>query len=90
MLKTGSAFYSPAVGAIEMAEAYLKDKKRVLTCAAYLKGEYGVKGYYVGVPAIIGAQGIEKVLEITLNKEEQALFDGSMVHVKGLIDEIHL
>ncbi|OGP14695.1 MAG: malate dehydrogenase [Deltaproteobacteria bacterium GWA2_50_8] len=90
LLKTGSAFYSPAVGAIEMAEAYLKDKKRVLTCAAYLQGEYGVKGYYVGVPAIIGAQGIEKVLEITLNKEEQALFDGSMVHVKGLIDEIHL
>ena len=74
LLKTGSAFYAPAASAIEMAEAYLKDKKRVLPCAAYLNGEYGVKGLYVGVPVVIGAGGAERVVEIDLNAAEQAMF----------------
>jgi malate dehydrogenase len=90
LLKTGSAFYSPAASAIEMAEAYLKDQKRVLACAAYLKGEYGVDGYYVGVPVVIGSEGVEKVIEIKLNDEEQTLFSSSVDHVKKLVNEIQL
>src|SRR5512134_3671885 len=74
LLKTGSAFYAPAASAIEMAEAYLKDKKRVLPCAAYLNGEYGVKGLYVGVPVVLGAGGVERVVEIDLNSAERAMF----------------
>jgi malate dehydrogenase len=84
-LKTGSAFYAPATSAIAMAESFLKDKKRVLPAAAYLKGEYGVKGTYVGVPVIIGAGGAEKVIEITLNSPEQKAFDKSVASVEGLI-----
>lgn len=90
LLKTGSAFFSPAVSAIEMAESYLKDQKRVLACAAMLKGEYGVDGYYVGVPVVIGAEGVEKVLEVKLNDEEQKLFGESVDHVKKLVTEIKL
>ena len=86
LLKTGSAFYAPASSAIQMAESYLKDKRRVLPCAAYLNGEYGVKGMYVGVPAVIGANGVEKVVEIDLNADEQAMFTKSVGAVKGLID----
>ncbi|HLL28139.1 MAG TPA: malate dehydrogenase [Xanthobacteraceae bacterium] len=86
LLKTGSAFYAPASSAIAMAESYLKDKKRVLPCAAFLNGEYGVKGLYVGVPAVIGAKGIERVVEIELNKDEQAMFDKSVSAVQGLVD----
>src|SRR5690606_17917549 len=86
LLKTGSAFYAPATSAIEMAEAYLKDKKRVLPCAAYLKGEYGVKGTYVGVPVIIGADGVERVVEISLNSTEQKAFEKSVASVNGLIE----
>ena len=67
LLKTGSAFYAPASSAIQMAESYLKDKRRVLPCAAFLNGEYGVKGMYVGVPVVIGANGVEKIVEIDLN-----------------------
>ncbi len=85
LLKTGSAFYAPAAAAIQMAEAYLKDKKRVLPCAAYLSGQYGVKGLYVGVPVIIGADGVEKVVEIDLNKAERSMFDKSVEAVRGLI-----
>ncbi len=85
LLKTGSAFYAPAASAIEMAEAYLKDQKRVLPCAAYVDGAYGLDGFYVGVPTVIGAGGIEKVVEITLNKDEQAMFDNSVDAVKGLV-----
>lgn len=85
LLKTGSAFYAPAASAIEMAEAYLKDQKRVLPCAAYVDGAYGLDGFYVGVPTIIGAGGIEKVVEISLNKDEQAMFDNSVDAVKGLV-----
>ncbi|MDB5542672.1 MAG: malate dehydrogenase [Devosia sp.] len=86
LLKTGSAFYAPAASAIEMAESYLKDKKRVLPCAAFLKGEFGVKGTYVGVPVIIGAGGVERVVEISLTGSEQKAFDKSVAGVVGLTD----
>ncbi len=85
LLKTGSAFYAPATSAIEMAEAYLKDQKRVLPCAAYVKGAYGLNGLYVGVPTVIGAGGIEKVIDIKLDKDEQAMFDKSVEAVRGLV-----
>ena len=88
LLKTGSAFYAPASSAIAMAESYLKDKRRVLPCAAMLNGEYGVKGLYVGVPVIIGANGVERVVEIDLNKAEQAMFAKSVAAVRGLIDVV--
>ena len=86
LLKTGSAFYAPAASAIEMAEAYLKDQKRVLPCAANVDGAYGLKNTYVGVPTVIGAGGIEKVIEIKLDKAEQAMFDKSVAAVKGLVE----
>lgn len=86
LLKTGSAFYAPAASAIAMAESYLKDKKRVLPSAAYLNGEYGVTGTYVGVPVVIGAGGAEKVIEIALNSAEQKAFDKSVAAVEGLIE----
>ena len=85
LLKTGSAFYAPASSAIQMAEAYLKDKRRVLPCAAYLRGEYGINGLYVGVPCIIGARGVEKVIEIKLNPDERAMFTQSVRAVRSLI-----
>ncbi len=86
LLKTGSAFYAPAHAAIAMAEAYLKDKKRVLPCAVSLKGEYGVRDRYVGVPAVIGARGVERIIEIDLNKAERAMFQNSVDAVNGLVD----
>ena len=86
LLGNGSAFYAPAASAIAMAESYLKDKKRLLPCAAYLNGEYGQKDTYVGVPVIIGAGGVEKVVELSLNAEEQAMFDKSLASVKGLVE----
>lgn len=85
LLKTGSAFYAPAASAIMMAESFLKDKKRVLPCAAKLDGEYGVKGLYIGVPVVIGAKGVEKIVEIELNAEEKKMFDHSVDAVKGLM-----
>jgi malate dehydrogenase len=85
LLKTGSAFYAPATSAIEMAEAFLKDQKRVLPCAAYVDGAYGLDGFYVGVPTVIGAGGVEKVVNINMNKDEQAMFDKSVDAVKGLV-----
>lgn len=90
LLKTGSAFVSPALSAIAMAESYLKDQKRTLPCAAYLNGEYGISGYYIGVPAVIGIGGIEKVLELKLNADEKSLFEKSLQTVKGLVDPIQL
>ena len=84
LLKTGSAFYAPASSAIAMAESYLKDKKRVLPCAAYLKGEYGVKGIYVGVPVVIGAKGVERIVEIKLDATERSMFRKSVKAVKDL------
>jgi malate dehydrogenase len=86
LLKTGSAFYAPASSAIAMAESYLRDKKRVLPCAAWLKGEYGVKDLYVGVPVVIGAKGVERIVEISLNAEEKAMFDKSVAAVRGLVE----
>jgi malate dehydrogenase len=85
LLKTGSAFYAPAESAIAMAQSYLKDKKRVLPVAAYLNGEYGLSGLYVGVPAVIGAKGVEKVVEFSTNAEEKAMFEKSVASVQGLI-----
>ncbi|HJZ42737.1 MAG TPA: malate dehydrogenase [Hyphomicrobiaceae bacterium] len=86
LLKTGSAFYAPASSAIQMAESYIKDKRRVLPCAAYLSGEYGVRGLYVGVPVVIGAKGVEKIVEIDLNAAERQMFLKSVESVKGLIE----
>lgn len=90
LLKTGSAFFSPAASALAMAESYLKDKKRVLPCAAYLNGEYGVTGYYMGVPTVIGAGGAEKILELKFNDAEKKLFLESLEHVKKLVEQIKL
>jgi malate dehydrogenase len=84
LLKTGSAFYAPAASAIQMAESYLKDQRRLLPCAAKLTGQYGVDGLYVGVPVIIGKNGVEKIVEIELNADEQAMFDNSVAAVKTL------
>ena len=86
LLKTGSAFYAPAASAIAMAESYLKDKKRVLPCAAYLNGEYGVKDLYVGVPVVIGEKGVERVVEVSLDKAEQEMFKKSVASVQGLVE----
>ncbi|MEM9140099.1 MAG: malate dehydrogenase [Pseudomonadota bacterium] len=86
LLKTGSAFYAPAASGITMAESYLKDQRRLLPCAAWVEGAYGLDGMYVGVPAIIGAGGIEKVVEIELNKEEAAMLQKSVDAVKGLVE----
>jgi malate dehydrogenase len=86
LLKTGSAFYAPATSAIEMAESYLKDQRRLLPCAAHCNGELGLKNMYVGVPTIIGANGIEKVIGIKMTKDEQATFDKSVAAVQGLVD----
>ncbi len=86
LLERGSAFYAPAASAIAMAESYLKDKKRVLPCAAWLDGQYGVNGLYVGVPVVIGAGGVEKIVEIALDPAEQAAFDKSCAAVQELIE----
>jgi len=86
LLKTGSAFYAPAASAIAMAESYLKDKKRLLPCAAKLTGQYGVDGLYIGVPVIIGAGGVEKIVEIDLNADEKAMFAKSVDAVKQLVE----
>ncbi len=88
LLKTGSAFVSPAFSAIEMAESILRDKKRVLACACMLEGEYGVDGLYVGVPCILGAGGVEKVIEVEMNADERMLFDASVQHVRTLVEQI--
>src|SRR5690606_17407631 len=88
LLKTGSAFYSPASAAITMAESILFDEKRVLPVCAYLNGEFGVKGYYVGVPAILGSNGVEKILEFELDSDEKALLDNSVNAVTGLVSDM--
>jgi malate dehydrogenase len=86
LLKTGSAFYAPAESAMQMAKSYLRDKRRLLPCAANLSGQYGLNDIYVGVPCIIGKNGVEKVVEIALTAEERAMFDNSVGAVKGLVD----
>jgi malate dehydrogenase len=86
LLKTGSAFYAPAASAVSMAESYLLDKKRVLPCAAHLTGEYGCKNIYVGVPIVIGAKGVERIVQIELNSAEREMFQSSVASVQSLID----
>ena len=86
LLKTGSAFYSPASSAIAMAEAIIFDEKRVLPTCAYLQGEFGVNGYYVGVPTVLGANGVETVIEFSLDAEEQTALDKSVASVKELVE----
>ena len=86
LLKTGSAYYAPATAAIAMAESYLKDKRRVLPCAAYLTGQYGVSDLYVGVPVVIGAGGVEKVMEIQLDAAERQMFEKSVASVRTVIE----
>lgn len=88
LLQKGSAFYAPATAAIEMAVSYLHDRRRVLPCAAYLNGEYGVKGLYIGVPVIIGKNGVEKIIELTLNTEEKKRFDDSVSSVRNLVSSM--
>jgi malate dehydrogenase len=90
LLKSGSAYYAPAAATVEMVEAILKDKKKILPCAAYLDGQYGVKGLYVGVPVKLGRQGVEQVIEITLTAEENAAFQKSAGAVKELVDKMKL
>ena len=86
LLKTGSAFYAPAASAVAMAESYLKDKKRVMPCAAWCDGQFGLDGLYVGVPVVIGEGGVERIVEIELNAEEKTMFDASCDAVRGLLD----
>jgi malate dehydrogenase len=86
LLKTGSAFYAPAASGIAMAESYLKDQRRVLPCAAYLSGQYGVKDTFVGVPVVIGAGGVERVVEIAFDASEKAMFEKSVAAVQGLTE----
>jgi malate dehydrogenase len=90
LLKTGSAFYAPSASVVKMVESIIKDKKRILPCCAYLNGEYGVKGYFIGVPVKLGANGVEKVIEIQFTEEEQKQFDGSVEAVKDLISRVKL
>ncbi|OEH76447.1 uncharacterized protein LOC34621309 [Cyclospora cayetanensis] len=88
LLKTGSAFFAPAAAGVLMAEAYLKDKKRVIPCAAYLTGQYGVSNLYVGVPCIIGGGGVEKILELHLTSEERSMFEKSVESVRSLVEAL--
>jgi malate dehydrogenase len=90
LLKTGSAYFSPAAAVVEMAESILKDKKRILPVCAYLNGEYGVNGYFMGVPAILGAKGVEKVIQVRLNAQEKAAFRKSVNHVKRLVNQVKI
>ncbi|MFP6563939.1 MAG: malate dehydrogenase [Myxococcota bacterium] len=90
LLKTGSAFVSPALSAIEMAESILHDKKRVLACACLCEGEYGVDGLYVGVPCVLGANGVERVVEVELDEADRKAFDASVEHVRSLVSQIDL
>src|SRR3954466_15924451 len=86
LLKTGSAFYAPAASAIAMAESYLRDKKRVLPCAAHLSGQYGVNGLFIGVPIVIGAGGVERIVEVAFSADEKAMFEKSIASVQGLVE----
>jgi malate dehydrogenase len=86
LLKTGSAYYAPAASAVAMAESYLKDTKRMLPCAAMLSGQYGIDGMFIGVPVVIGAGGVERVVEIDFTAEEKAMFEKSVASVTGLVD----
>src|SRR5208282_6455515 len=89
-LKTGSAYYAPSASAVEMVEAILKDKKKIVPCAVYLEGEYGIKGLFVGVPVKLGANGLEQIIEIKLTAEEQAALDKSAASVRELVTVLGL
>jgi malate dehydrogenase len=89
-LKSGSAYYAPGASTVEMVEAILKDKKKILPCAAYLNGQYGVRGLYVGVPVKLGRAGVEQIIEIKLTADEQAAFDKSAASVRELVDKLGL
>ena len=88
LLKTGSAYYAPAAASVQMAEAIIRDKRRILPCAAYCDTEYGVGGYFVGVPCMLGGNGVEKVIEVDLNESERAMFEASVTHVKELVASV--
>jgi malate dehydrogenase len=90
LLKTGSAYYAPAAATVQMAEAIIKDKKRILPCAAYCAKEYGIGGYFVGVPCILGSAGVEKIIEVELDEAEKAMFQASVEHVKDLVKVVKL
>ncbi|MFQ5736826.1 MAG: malate dehydrogenase [Thermodesulfobacteriota bacterium] len=90
LLKTGSAYYAPSRAVSEMAEAIIRDQKRVIPCASYCDGQYGVKGIFIGVPAVLGAGGVERILEIELDENEKKAFDGSVAAVRGLIDDLDI
>ncbi|MBI5328150.1 MAG: malate dehydrogenase [Deltaproteobacteria bacterium] len=90
LLKTGSAFYAPSAAVIEMAEAIIRDKKRIIPCAAYCNGEYGVNGIFIGVPVKLGSNGVEEIIEIELNEEEKAQFDNSVSAIRKLIEDIKI
>jgi malate dehydrogenase len=90
LLKTGSAYYAPSAAAVEMVEAILKDKKKILPCAAYLEGEYGVNGLFVGVPIKLGAKGVEEIIQINLTTEERAALQKSAAAVQELVDKLNL
>jgi malate dehydrogenase len=90
LLKTGSAYYAPAAATVQMAEAIIKDKKRILACAAYCEKEYGIGGYFVGVPCVLGKDGVEKVIEVELDADEQKMFQTSVDHVKDLVKAVKM
>jgi malate dehydrogenase len=90
LLKTGSAYYAPAAATVQMAEAIIKDKKRILPCAAYCEKEYGIGGYFVGVPCLLGTKGVEKVIEVELDDEERKMFNASVEHVKELVKVVKM
>jgi malate dehydrogenase len=90
LLKTGSAYYAPAAATVQMAEAIIKDKKRILPCAAYCDKEYGVGGYFVGVPVVLGTEGVERIIEIDLDADERKMFQSSVEHVKELVKTVKM
>ena len=90
LLKTGSAYYAPAAATVQMAGAVIKDKKRILPCAAYCEKEYGIGGYFVGVPALLGKDGVERVIEVELDDQERAMFNTSVEHVRELVRAVKM
>jgi malate dehydrogenase len=90
LLKTGSAYYAPAAATVQMAEAIIRDKKRILPCAVYCDREYGVGGYFVGVPAVLGTDGVERIIEVELDAEEKKMFDTSVQHVRDLVKVVKM
>jgi malate dehydrogenase len=90
LLKTGSAYYAPAAATVQMAESIIKDKKRILPCAAYCDKEYGVGGFFVGVPVVLGTDGVERIIEIDLDADERKMFNSSVEHVKELVKVVKI